>query len=275
MYLEHQFEYAGNQLHYWQDKHNNKPALLLVHGALANADIWQPYIAKLSEFFSPIAVTLSHFLPSTAQGEFGLQSHAQQVNALLDHLAFEQVSIAAWSYGADVALLAALENSARIRQLFLYEPGCPACLEGDAQAAFLKDATEMFGPVFPEVEQGDILHAIEILIDGSANSIGYFSRQSKDVQDAQLIQASSLTGQMQQTQRPDMSAARLAQLQVPCHIALGENTRILFKVVCYELSKILPHASLQAVTNANHLLPLEDHERFLKVLLKGLSSTAL
>ncbi|MFT0211715.1 alpha/beta hydrolase [Pseudomonas sp. F1_0610] len=260
MYLEHKFiSQDGNSLSYWQDKDSDKPLLLLVHGALANAQVWQPWLEYLTVHYSPIAITLSHFIPSSNQGEFGLQSHANQLHDLLNELNCQQpVEAIAWSYGADVALLAALDKPGAFKQLYLYEPGYFGCLPKEQFSLALSDATQMFGPVFPLLEEVDMLHAIEALIDASGGSLGYFSRQTKAVQEAQLQQAASLLEQLKQTQQPDMSTKRLAQCPVPIALVQGEKTTGLFQKVGRYMASSLANGQLLIVESANHMLPIES-----------------
>lgn len=259
MYLEYTFvSQDGNTLSYWQDKDSDKPLLLLIHGALANAQVWQPWLEYLTAHFSPVAITLSHFLPSSSIGEFGLQNHANQLGDLLKELNCQQpIDVVAWSYGADVALLAALENAAAFKQLYLYEPGYLSCLKEDDLAQALNDAAQMFGPVFPLLEDGDMLHAVEALIDSSGGSLGYFSRQTKAVQEAQLLQATSLIEQLKQTQTPDMTVQRLAECKVPCTVAQGDKTRVLFQKVSQEMAASLGNGLHLVIENANHMQPIE------------------
>lgn len=260
MYLEHTFiSQDGNTLSYWQDKDSDKPLLLLIHGALANAQIWQPWLEYLTAYFSPVAITLSHFSPSSNLGEFGLQNHANQLQNLLQELNETQpIDVIAWSYGADVALLAALDNPTAFKHLYLYEPGYLGCLKEDQLAIALNDATHMFGPIFPLLEEVDMLHAIEVLIDGSGGGLGYFSRQTKAVQEAQLLQSASLVEQVKQTQQPDMSKQRLAQCKVATAVVQGEKTRILFQTVGQHIASSLANGQLYIVENANHMLPIES-----------------
>ena len=47
------------------------------------------------------------------------------------------------------------------------EPGCPGALDEQGLAAFMTDAGAMFGPVFGQVEAGQLQEAVATLIDGS------------------------------------------------------------------------------------------------------------
>ncbi|MGL6289001.1 alpha/beta fold hydrolase [Aeromonas hydrophila] len=134
--------------------------LLLIHGALANYTLWLEHIEQLSQHYTVYAPTLRHFGEAGKEGPFGLETHAGDLLALL---ACGPVHLVAWSYGSDVALTAALQAPARVRSLYLVEPGCPGALDEQGLAAFMADAGAMFG----QVEAGQLQEAVATLIDGS------------------------------------------------------------------------------------------------------------
>ncbi|WP_239660660.1 alpha/beta fold hydrolase [Aeromonas hydrophila] len=68
---------------------------------------------------------MRHFGEAGKEGPFGLETHAGDLLALLAQLACGPVHLVGWSYGADVALTAALQAPERVRSLYLVEPGCP------------------------------------------------------------------------------------------------------------------------------------------------------
>ncbi|WP_243887575.1 alpha/beta fold hydrolase [Aeromonas dhakensis] len=141
--------------------------LLLIHGALANHTLWLEHIEQLSQHYTVYAPTLRHFGEAGTEGPFGLETHAGDLLALLAQLACGPIHLVGWSYGADVALTVALQAPERVRSLYLVEPGCPGVLDEQGLAAFMTDAGAMFGPVFGQVEAGQLQEAVATLIDGS------------------------------------------------------------------------------------------------------------
>ncbi len=155
--------------------------LLLIHGALANHTLWLEHIEQLSQHYTVYAPTLRHFGEAGKEGPFGLETHAGDLLTLLAQLACGPVHLVGWSYGADVALTAALQAPERVRSLYLVEPGCPGALDEQGLAAFMADAGAMFGPVFGQVEAGQQQEAVATLIDGSGGPPGLFCRTTPQV----------------------------------------------------------------------------------------------
>ncbi|BBQ54612.1 alpha/beta fold hydrolase [Aeromonas jandaei] len=246
--------------------------LLLIHGALANHTLWLEHIELLSQHYTVYAPTLRHFGEAGREGPFGLETHAGDLLALLEQLPCGPVHLAGWSYGADVALTAALMAPERFRSLCLVEPGCPGALDEQGLAAFMADAGAMFGPLFAQVQEGKLPQAVASLIDGSGGRGGYFASQPVKWQQAQLAEAASLPKQLSQSERPDWSPARLATLALPACVMLGAATRPLFALVGEALAAQLPHCQLKRIEGANHLYPIEQPAAFANTLQDWLTS---
>ncbi|MGU5816600.1 alpha/beta fold hydrolase [Aeromonas hydrophila] len=240
--------------------------LLLIHGALANHTLWLEHIEQLSQHYTVYAPTLRHFGEAGKEGPFGLETHADDLLALLAQLACGPVHLVGWSYGADVALAAALQAPERVRSLYLVEPGCPGALDEQGLAAFMTDAGAMFGPVFGQVEAGQLQEAVATLIDGSGGRPGYFAAQPLKWQQAQLTEAASLPKQLSQSERPDWSPSRLAGLSVPTCIVRGAQTRALFAQVCEALGNAIPACQRLQVADVGHLYPIEQPALFVQQL---------
>ncbi len=154
------------------------------------------------------------------------------------------VHLVGWSYGADVALTAALQAPEHVRSLYLVEPGCPGALDEQGLAAFMADAGAMFGPVFGQVEAGQLQEA----------------------------EAASLPKQLSQGERPDWSPSRLAALNVPTCIVQGAQTRALFAQVCEALGNAIPTCQRLQVADVGHLYPIEQPALFVQQLQRWLAA---
>ncbi|MEN3758341.1 alpha/beta hydrolase [Aeromonas veronii] len=244
--------------------------LLLIHGALANHTLWLEHIEQLSRHYTVYAPTLRHFGKAGKNGPFGLETHASDLLALLEQLPCRPVHLAGWSYGADVALTAALIAPEQFISLYLVEPGCPGVLDEQGIAAFMTDAGAMFGPVFGQVAEGLLQEAVATLIDGSGGYAGYFAAQPLKWQQAQLAEADSLPKQLSQSERPDWSPERLAMLNIPTCIVQGTDTRALFALVCEAIGNAIPACERLQVQHAGHLYPIEQPALFVQHLQRWL-----
>ncbi len=237
------------------------PLVLFIHGALADARMWQPHLGAMQDH-QAFAVTLRHFGEhgQEHQGEFGINQHGQDLLDWLKALPCGvQVHLVGWSYGADVVLAALTQQPDNVASAYLYEPGYPGYLNREAMAAFMQDAEVMFDPVLPHLEQGQIDKAVATLMDGSAQLPGYFHSQPMALRQQQLDNAHTLVQQMQQAPASGLTAAQLANVSVPVTVAMGDRSRALFQQVSQAAAAQLPEADLQVI-NGGHLWPLEQPE---------------
>lgn len=248
--------------------------LLLIHGALANHTLWLEHIEQLSHHYTVYAPTLRHFGEAGKNGPFGLETHASDLLALLEKLPCGPVHLVGWSYGADVALTAALMAPEQFISLYLVEPGCPGALDEQGSTAFMADAGAMFGPVSGQVGEGLLQEAVATLIDGSGGHAGYFAAQPLKWQQAQLAEADSLPKQLSQSERPDWSPERLAMLSMPTCIVQGADTRALFALVCEAIGNAIPVCERLQVQHAGHLYPIEQPALFVQHLQRWLEQQA-
>ncbi|PHM73668.1 alpha/beta fold hydrolase [Xenorhabdus kozodoii] len=261
-YQEKKITVNDAQLVYLHNHENNKTPLLFLHGALADSYMWSQHLIELEDTVSPMALSLRHFGGSSKVGNFGIETHANDVIAVIRKMNCSSLHLVAWSYGADVALLAVLKAPELFRSLFLYEPGYPSHLTEDDLALFMADAQAMFGPLFAATGIRKLPEMVEILIEGSGNRKGYFASQPEAVRMVQLAQADTVIKQLDQKERPDINVNALATIKLPVHIAYGEYSRPLFQLVSASAARNIPNCQSEIVTRVTHMFPIEQPAAF-------------
>jgi pimeloyl-ACP methyl ester carboxylesterase len=190
--------------------------ILLVHGALADARMWQPHQALLAPQARALAVTLRYFSPDPwpADGPpFGITTHADDLAAFIRALGAGPVHLVAWSYSAHAALHLAITQPELLKSVFCYEPGFPTYVtDPAAMAAFQEDAGRMYAPLGEALSRGDLPGAVRSLMDASGQQPGYFDAQPEERRALQLDNAHTLPLLMAQTPPPVISAEDLAAI---------------------------------------------------------------
>ena len=248
--------------------------VVLVHGAPSDHRVWLPHCAWLAAHgFRAIAYTQRYFGADPWHSDwpaFGTRLHANDLEELLAALE-EPAHVIAWSYGAHVALAAAVERPRLMRSLFVYEPGFPTWLSDAGELReYSADAERMFGPASAAVQRGDNEAAVRALIDGSSCSGGYFDSQPEDRRRIQLDNARVMPKLFSQSSPVSISCEQLRALEVPTAVAWGARTRALFRVVSTAAAACVrgPHAG--AVASATHMWPEEDPEGFCRLPVRFL-----
>lgn len=121
--MQHVSTPAGISLSF--DRIGSGPPLVLVHGSFSDhRSNWGQVMPLLAERFTVYAVARRGRGDTTATEGHSVEDEATDIAALIESIG-EQVFLLGHSYGAQVALAAAVRLPGRVRKLVLYEPPWP------------------------------------------------------------------------------------------------------------------------------------------------------
>lgn len=245
--------------------------VVFLHGAASDHRMWDRHLALVGQRHRAIAYSQRYF-GAGAWGPgwppLGVQTHADDLVALLRALDAGPAHVVAWSYAGHVALSAALAHPELIRSAFIHEPGVPSYVTDPAELRALgDDRNAMFGPVFEAVKRGELQEAVRVLLDGSGQREGYFAAQPAERQAIHLDNARTMPLLLSQPQPPAITCGDLARLKVPVTIAYGELSRPTFGVVSRAAARCTPGQHL-VVRGATHMWPEEDAAAFCAAVLR-------
>jgi pimeloyl-ACP methyl ester carboxylesterase len=113
-------EVRGARIHYLDA--GTGPAVVLIHGFASSLNVWSEVRSRLVVDHRVVALDLKGFgLSDRPPGDYTPLEQAHIVLDLLTQLGIEQAAWVGHSYGASVALMAALEAPGRVTQLALYD----------------------------------------------------------------------------------------------------------------------------------------------------------
>jgi pimeloyl-ACP methyl ester carboxylesterase len=98
------------------------PALLFVHGALVDGQLWDAVIPHLSERFTCVIPELpmgSHALPLPPQADRSPAGHARRLAELIEALSLRQVTLVGNDSGGVICQLVAADHSENVQGLIL------------------------------------------------------------------------------------------------------------------------------------------------------------
>ena len=105
------------------------PAVLLLHGGLANSNYWGHQVDELAKKFMVIVMdTRGHGRSPLTSPAFGYAIFSDDVAALLDAFKLPSVAIVGWSDGAITGLQLAMRRPERVSKLFAF--GANVSLDG-------------------------------------------------------------------------------------------------------------------------------------------------
>jgi pimeloyl-ACP methyl ester carboxylesterase len=177
------------------------------------------------------------------------------------------VHLVGWSYGANVATAAALENADLIQSLILFEPALGSLIrEGEAGDLARKAEGEMFGPAVAAVEQGDAEKATRLLIEGVFQMPpGGFAGQEQEVRTMQLDNARTMP--LLFSGPPwEVTCAMLKGFDRPTLIVHGAESNAYWPHVAEVMEECLPQGEMAAQPQVNHNGPMRDPAGFAMII---------
>ncbi len=242
--------------------------VLLVHGFPLNRQMWRVQIDALAQSHKVIAPDLRGFGESDPpSGDVSMATYADDLAALLDHLAIDQpVTIAGFSMGGYVAFEFWRRHKNRVGNMMLIDTRADP--DPSEKAAGRKEAAQRVlkeGPNF--------------LYDGMMPNLvsdRTFNGQPDLVKSLRAIMATSspagvVAALHAMANRPD-SQSLLAEISVPTVVIVGAEDAISPPSVMEQIAKSLQTAEFCVIENAGHMTTMENPDAVTTAMKKHLSA---
>ncbi|MGK9166851.1 alpha/beta hydrolase [Inquilinus limosus] len=244
--------------------------ILLVHGAVSDLRAWEPTRGEIADEHRFIAITLRYFGTGDwpdGGGKFSVATHASDLAAFIKALDVGPVHLVGWSYGANVATAAALQNPELVQSLILFEPALTSLVkEGEPGDAAREALGKMFGPVTVAVQQGDLQKATRLLIEGVFQlPPGGFDNQPQDLRAMQLDNARTM-GLLWSAAEFRVTCDMLRSLDRPTLIIHGAESNAYWPHVAQAMDECLPQAEIGVQPNVNHDGPVRAPAGFAAIV---------
>jgi esterase len=262
---EGRVEVNGLSLHYleWGDEPN--PPILLLHGFLSQAFIWQGLASSLSRNYRVLALNQRGHGQSdwSRQGDYSIDDHFADLVCFLEELNLTDVILVGHSMGGRNALFYAACRSERIKKLILVDAR-PGNSQQSVQA--LKQMLDFAEISALEIESF-VTEANEQYPQLSLKSA--FEKIRPDVHqtttaehDPWLVVASQLAENQVEDLWPFMK-----NVNCPTLIIRGETSTFVSPSDVEDMCRIIPNAEGAVIPQAGHLPMLENSSSFHRVIL--------
>ncbi len=236
---------------------------VMIHAGIADCRMWDEEFAYFAKSCQVLRFDMRGYGKSLpVAGEFNLQD---DLRALLAHLDINKPMIMmGCSIGAGLAIDYALTHPDELRSLILVG-GAPAGFEADVAGP-----DDLFAQSELAFQNGDSKRVAEfdmqIWFDGfgrSAKNLNQTARK-RAWQMARLVAEHELKGIGRHKRKTfaKPSAERLAELQMPCLVIIGENDLPYLLQASDYLAARIPIASKALITEAAHLPNMEHPKQF-------------
>ncbi len=225
----------GAQIHY--AVYGAGPAVVLLHGGLANSDYWSNQIPALTRGGRQVVVIDSrgHGLSTRDSRPYTYELMASDVVAVMDALKIPRAAVVGWSDGAIIGLVMALHHPERLTRVFAFA--------ANMDPSGVKPDTET-NPTFARFER---------------RTAGEYARLSKTPGDFPAFKRAIET---MWAKEPNYSAKDLARIHTPVAIVDGDHDEAIKRSHTEYLARSIPGARLIILPHASHFAMLQQPSEF-------------
>jgi len=237
----------------------DRPPLLLIHGAGGNHLTWHPYIRRMSGS-TVYALDLPGHGQSQGAGRLSIEDYARDVLYFMDALQIGKAVIAGLSMGSAIALTLALLHSGRLAGM--------ALLGGGAKMRVAKSILETAG------NDATFASAVETI---NSNCFGAYASQD-------LVQLSrqamlkmnppALLGDFQACDQFDVTS-QLCDIHLPTLIICGAEDVMTPPKFSRFLKEQISNARLHILEQSGHMVTLEQPEKVVELLKQFMNELSL
>ena len=244
----------------YSDRGTGLPIVFL-HAFPLNRTMWAPQEQALSSQFRIITIDLrGHGESDAPLWRYTLEQSADDVNAILNHLAIQHALFVGLSMGGYILFEFYRKYAARVKGLVLADTRAQADTEEGkygrfqmAQIAYKQGPSAIAGLMIPKLlspqtiqTRLDLVQQVRAMIENN--------------------QVSGIAGDlMAMAERPD-SIPLLKQITCPTQIIVGELDQATPPSDAKLMADQIPNARLAIITNAAHLTNLEQPEAFNQIV---------
>ena len=245
----------ANRLDIAYERAGQGPPLVFVHGAAADARIWQPQLAALADEFTVVAWDEPGAgCSSDVPADFGLADYANCLAALIEALALGPAHVAGLSWGGTVAQELYRQDPALVATLILIDTyaGWKGSLPQEEVRSRVAGARQMlaapadnFDPTLPGLFAGDPPAEFVVLL--------------KEI--AAAVRPASLRTQLSVMADADQRDL-LPRIAVPTLLIWGELDSRSPLSVARQFEQAIPDAKLVVIPHCGHVSNLEQPKQF-------------
>ena len=262
----------GDSIHYI-DIGKGDP-VVFVHGAVGDYRTWGAQMDVFAQNHRVIAYSRRFAYPNKQiindSADLTVISHSKDLSEFLKALNLGQVHLVGHSFGAETALLSAIDHPELVSSLILAEAFIPSLLQNVPGGDTIMNNffTKAFTPVVEAFKNSNNEKAVTALIRGVTGDSLYFSRLPQKDRDAMMANTTELRGIMfGKNIFPPVTCDDLKKIKVPVLLVKGDRSPLVFSLMTDELNRCLSNREIATLTNTSHGLEYENPAAFNKKVL--------
>lgn len=241
--------------------------LLFVHGSLCDYRYWNSQTDALSQHFSCLSVSLSHYWPGDeagALGAFSWQLHVAELAEFVRAMKLGPVHLVGHSRGACVAFNLARSYPELVKTLTLADPAGPL-QTGPTPPAPLSSSDEAVRARVAElIGIGELDAGLELFVD-SVSMPGIWRKSPASFRSMAIANAATLPKQFRDP-LPAYTRAGAAELRCRTLLLAGERSPRMYRDNVEHLAGWMAHVDKRTMAGASHGMNVTHAAAFNRLL---------
>jgi pimeloyl-ACP methyl ester carboxylesterase len=258
------------------DQGSGEP-VVFVHGAISDLRTWPSAVSEtVAKKYRFIAYTQRYHGTGAWNDDgkkYSVATHADDLAKFISALNAGPAHVVGWSYGGQVAIIAAQNTPSLVRSLILYESGPASVLAPDSPEAktAAEDRAKFTAPAMAALKAGDAMQAAGLFFEAvSQTPPGGFEHEPEAIRTTVLDNARTLPV-LFASPPSGITCDSLKNLKQPTLVLQGEKTQTYCALISEAISKCVPNAQRAILPNANHAGPARDPAGFGAAVVEYLS----
>jgi pimeloyl-ACP methyl ester carboxylesterase len=247
--------------------------IVFIHGAVSDFRTWREQFRAFSNDFRVISYSRrSHYPnhPATGDSEYTRDLHKSDLIEFLKALKLEKAHLVGHSYGAAIALPAALEQPKLVGSLILGEPSPFPELFDEEGKALLRAQKKGFNEALQQAQNGETEAAVREFLH-TIVGIDAFGLLPAERRSVILENAHTLLPMLRRYYDSPLNCEQLSRIKVPALLITGELSPLVARLNNKIIDRCLPNSKIAVLKCASHGLQIENPEGFNQLVKNFLS----
>lgn len=256
-----QAEVNGTKLAYIEQG-NGGETIVFIHGAVSDFRTWTEQFNAFSKDYRVISYSRRSHYPNENDSNYTRALHTTDLVGFLKALNLEKAHLVGHSYGASIALMAAVQNPELVESLVLGEPSPFPALFDEEEIPLLSEQKKGFDIAARLAKIGDKKAAVRefLHIIVGIDVLGLLPAARRRVV---LENAGTLLPMLQNYyDSPLISGEDLRNVKVPTLLVTGELSPAIARLSNKMIKRNLPNAEIAVLKGASHGLQMENPGSF-------------
>jgi pimeloyl-ACP methyl ester carboxylesterase len=244
--------------------------LVLVHPSWGDHHSWDPVLAPLSERFAVLAYDRrGHSRSERPTGQGSIHEDADDLAELIERLELGPAHVAANSFGAIVALDAAIRRPEVFATLVAHEPPLVASLSDSRFEPVRQEVSRRVAEVIERLQAGEDAAGARLFVETVARRPGAWEQElSPELRETFTYNAPTFLDEARDPDSGRVDLDRLRRFDRPALLTKGTASPPFLIAIVDALASALPRFGVESIDGADHAPQQTTPESYVDVITR-------